>query len=573
MMSGFNNDDEVNDLSIILNDVSINTTNDSIITTTISNTATNDDNNNDKHLINVNLESILQYLSYNELLICTNVCKYWYDILVSNNDTSRSFLWTPSYVQLVLPTENNIERCSSLLFNKLSRFDWRKKVKEVANFIGSRVPIVIEEVLKRNNNEEDNSSKLRLASRSGHSANTLIYSSSSSSTTKNDEIIVLFGGASHFFRFLNSFDIFRVEDGKIIASGLHAQGDIPSPRWLHSSVLVPNNASINCHILNDYHDTSNILIFGGQSDHQVEDDIFMFNLRHNAENKLLNIDSMRLIAEGDKPCARAGHSLLLSNSSNPTSHKYILFGGSSNTVCLNDVYMLDVTCKSQNIEYFECPYHLKWTKLQCTGQTPLERWCHSAVMRENDYIVFGGWNYIRLQVQNQVFCNDIHILNTETLSWTQLITTGPPPMPRSQAPLFYIPSIMQNNDSKGYLLMFGGACHNNDLDANVDHPYGSVVIDLHDFKVFDLDTYTWLPITYTYPRFRGGVNAVVECSRGLLMSGGMHSDHGMSQPRFINDVVVMRPVLGIYSKTKVEDTNNDFDSISKTIRFYHSKCN
>jgi len=132
---------------------------------------------------------------------------------------------------------------------------------------------------------------------------------------------------------------------------------------------------------------------------------------------------------------------------------------------------------------------------------------------------------------------------------------------------------MQNNDSKGYLLMFGGACHNNDLDANVDHPYGSVVIDLHDFKVFDLDTYTWLPITYTYPRFRGGVNAVIECSRGLLMSGGMHSDHGMSQPRFINDVVVMRPVLGIYSKTKVEDTNNDFDSISKTIRFYHSKCN
>lgn len=557
----------VNDIDIISSSLS---------SIQISSNMGNDDNvvdNDDEHRINIRIENIFQYLSYNELLVCTNVCKAWCDMLVRrhDDDVNMSFLWTPSYVQLVLPTETNVDKLSNIMFSKLSSLDWRKKVKEVATFIDSRVPIVIED-LKRSNNDEDNSSKLRLASRSGHSANRLIHVASSSSTAFHEEIIVLFGGASHFFRFLNSFDIFRVDDGKIIASGLQAHGDIPSPRWLHSSVLIPNSVSINCNILNDCHETNNILIFGGQSDYQVEQDIFLFNLRHNNDdNKIVSIDSMKMVAEGNKPCARAGHSLLLISSS-ATSHKYILFGGLTDTKCLNDVYALDVTCKLQNIEHSQCPYNLHWTKLECSGQIPSERWCHSAVMRESDYIVFGGWNYVRHQVQNQIFCNDIHTLNAETLTWTYLITSGPRPMPRSQAPLFHIPSAVYNKctESKGYLLVFGGACHNTDLDADIDHPYGNVVMDLHDFKVFDLDTCAWLPITYTYPRFRGGVNAIVDCSRGLLMSGGMHSDHGMSQPRFINDVIIMKPVLGIYNKAKVEDT---IDSISQTIRFYHSKCN
>ena len=49
--------------------------------------------------------------------------------------------------------------------------------------------------------------------------------------------------------------------------------------------------------------------------------------------------------------------------------------------------------------------------------------------------------------------------------------------------------------------------------------YGSLVVDFHDFKVLDLDTMVWLPVSCSYPRCRGGIHAVVETQRGWLLSG------------------------------------------------------
>jgi hypothetical protein len=54
--------------------------------------------------------------------------------------------------------------------------------------------------------------------------------------------------------------------------------------------------------------------------------------------------------------------------------------------------------------------------------------------------------------------------------------------------------------------------------ANV--AYGSLVVDFHDFKVLDLDTLVWLPVSCSYPRCRGGIHAIVETKRGWLLSGG-----------------------------------------------------
>ena len=51
--------------------------------------------------------------------------------------------------------------------------------------------------------------------------------------------------------------------------------------------------------------------------------------------------------------------------------------------------------------------------------------------------------------------------------------------------------------------------------------YGSLVVDFHDFKVLDLDTMVWLPVSCSYPRCRGGIHAVVETHRGWLLSGEM----------------------------------------------------
>ena len=55
--------------------------------------------------------------------------------------------------------------------------------------------------------------------------------------------------------------------------------------------------------------------------------------------------------------------------------------------------------------------------------------------------------------------------------------------------------------------------------SNTYSQYSSLVVDFHDFKILDLDTMVWLPVACSYPKCRGGIHAVVETSRGWLLSG------------------------------------------------------
>jgi hypothetical protein len=94
--------------------------------------------------------------------------------------------------------------------------------------------------------------------------------------------------------------------------------------------------------------------------------------------------------------------------------------------------------------------------------------------------------------------------------------------------------------SKGYLVIYGGSCHNEDVN-NVHTNFRSMVMDYHDFKVLDLDTLIWLPIVCAYPKSRGGIHALVECSKGWLLSGGMQTEAASDMPRFKNDVTYIIP--------------------------------
>ena len=55
--------------------------------------------------------------------------------------------------------------------------------------------------------------------------------------------------------------------------------------------------------------------------------------------------------------------------------------------------------------------------------------------------------------------------------------------------------------------------------VNANAAHSSIVVDFHDFKILDLDTLVWLPVVCSYPKCRGGIHAVVETSRGWLLSG------------------------------------------------------
>lgn len=56
---------------------------------------------------------------------------------------------------------------------------------------------------------------------------------------------------------------------------------------------------------------------------------------------------------------------------------------------------------------------------------PLGRWGHtSTLIKDNRVFVFGGRN-------NDVFFNDLHILDLELMAWSTPQTTGPVPSARS----------------------------------------------------------------------------------------------------------------------------------------------
>jgi hypothetical protein len=76
--------------------------------------------------------------------------------------------------------------------------------------------------------------------------------------------------------------------------------------------------------------------------------------------------------------------------------------------------------------------------------------------------------------------------------------------------------------------------------------YGSKVIDACDFHILDLLTHSWLPVEYSLPLLRGGVNGSLlrdEEGEGgwmWILSGGMHSNEGEDMPIFKNDVVCIQ---------------------------------
>jgi len=219
---------------------------------------------------------------------------------------------------------------------------------------------------------------------------------------------------------------------------------------------------------------------------------------------------------------------------------------------------------------------LSWTKIECKGALPAPRWCHSAriVPKTNDMVIFGGWLWCQTRaaaegngqeqgqgqdqesVVNHIFLNDLHVLDTTCFAWSSLQTSGIPPSPRSQAAMFTIacnsmPSCVASSSvsplqlrkhNGAFLLIYGGACHSTETEAS-DTPYGNRVVDLHNFKMLDLETGVWLPLNQSFPQCRGGVNAIQKCSRGWLLSGGMHSDAGAVMPRFKSDLVLIHTNL------------------------------
>uniref|UniRef100_A0A8C3FGJ7 Uncharacterized protein n=1 Tax=Chrysemys picta bellii TaxID=8478 RepID=A0A8C3FGJ7_CHRPI len=169
-------------------------------------------------------------------------------------------------------------------------------------------------------------------------------------------------------------------------------GDSPTPRHGHALTMAGNIA----------------FVFGGCSIYNTFDDQrTYFNDFYMLTITLTDLTWERIPHDGHIPCAREGHTLCV------VRGKIYLFGGCSTQdakECLPGVYRFDLSS-------------LTWQKVKTNGIAPQTLRHSSAVIGENIY-VYGGVHYGKA-------VDDLYMFSTVSLSWTPVKTTGSAPGARS----------------------------------------------------------------------------------------------------------------------------------------------
>ncbi|VVB13200.1 unnamed protein product [Arabis nemorensis] len=112
-------------------------------------------------------------------------------------------------------------------------------------------------------------------------------------------------------------------------------------------------------------------------------------------------------ASGNVPVSRGGHSITLVGS------RVFVFGGEDkNRRLLNDLYMLDLET-------------MTWDLLETTQTRPVPRFDHTAATHSGRYLlIFGGCSH-------SIFFSDLHILDLQTMEWSQPHVQGDAVSPRA----------------------------------------------------------------------------------------------------------------------------------------------
>ena len=166
-------------------------------------------------------------------------------------------------------------------------------------------------------------------------------------------------------------------------------------------------------------------------------------------------------SDGIFPDDREGHTASV------FGRRILIFGGTwtdedDTTIYMNDLFVLDVGAITDGT--------LSWNKPGVSGSPPIEREGHTAAAVGSRMFVFGG-TWVD-DDDNSIYLNDLWILNTETMVWSQGMCTGEPPIQREGHTASVVGATM---------CIFGGA----GLDSD-DRP-----VNLSDLHVLDTDTMAW----------------------------------------------------------------------------------
>ncbi|KAH7665197.1 Galactose oxidase/kelch beta-propeller-containing protein [Dioscorea alata] len=209
-------------------------------------------------------------------------------------------------------------------------------------------------------------------------------------SVKNGRFIYVFGG---FYgpEKCHSNDVFVFDTVKKTWSKPMVKGIPPSPRDSHSCTTVGNK----------------LFVYGGTDGTNPLDDLHILDTSINTWIP----SPADLQVSG--PDAREGHSAAL------VGKRLFIFGGcgksnniSGGQVHYNDLYILDTE-------------KLKWECAMTTGHPPSPRDSHTCSSWKNRIIVLGG------EDSSDCYLSDVHILDTDTLSWSQISTSGQMIAPRA----------------------------------------------------------------------------------------------------------------------------------------------
>eukprot|EP00027_Filamoeba_sp_ATCC50430_P003209 CAMPEP_0168555454 /NCGR_PEP_ID=MMETSP0413-20121227/8345_1 /TAXON_ID=136452 /ORGANISM="Filamoeba nolandi, Strain NC-AS-23-1" /LENGTH=463 /DNA_ID=CAMNT_0008586309 /DNA_START=416 /DNA_END=1805 /DNA_ORIENTATION=+ len=130
-----------------------------------------------------------------------------------------------------------------------------------------------------------------------------------------------------------------------------------------------------------------LLIFGGGDGSHYLNDLHMLDTE--------TMSWSHAYVAGTSPAARSRHTTTLIGS------RLFVFGGGDETRVYNDLYILDTDTMS-------------WSRPDVKGTGPSARWGHTTTsIDDGKLLVFGGHDGTQM-------LNDIHVLDIQTMSWTQI---------------------------------------------------------------------------------------------------------------------------------------------------------
>ncbi|OWM65219.1 hypothetical protein CDL15_Pgr008808 [Punica granatum] len=176
----------------------------------------------------------------------------------------------------------------------------------------------------------------------------------------------------------------RAEQGKEAVSG----GGGPGKRWGHTCNAIKGGRFL--------------YVFGGYG-------------QDNCQTNLVHVfDSVKQTwsqptVKGSPPTPRDSHSCTT------VGDNLFVFGGTDGRSPLKDLHILDTSSHT-------------WISPSIRGEGPEAREGHSATLVGKRLFIFGGCG--KSSDDEEVYYNDLYILNTETFVWKKAVTTGTPPSAR-----------------------------------------------------------------------------------------------------------------------------------------------